>query len=294
LKQGEIMELTALYTFIDDFFKEFMALDCWDKYSRKWKGSRGPKRKLNLSETVTLNILRYSVRIIDLKSFHRLAKDRYSNDFPDIPNYENFLKATNKSAYFTLLFLKYLLNINKINSVGKNHFIDSTPITVCYNYNIYNHKVTLGLAKRGKSTKGWFYGFKLHGICNESGELEKIFFTPGNVHDSKTLEDMVSDLYGTVICDAGYLVKEEIFQKIFSKNRAIYIATRKNMKRLMTQKQGDLFKARSRIETIWGVLKERFKRVYHLARSPHGLFRHYFYSLISFLIYDKKNILLPG
>lgn len=59
------------------------------------------------------------------------------------------------------------------------------------------------------------------------------------MHDSKTLEDMVSGLTGTMTCDAGYLVKDEILEKIFTKKMKIYIATRKNMKRLMTKSRAN-------------------------------------------------------
>ena len=287
------MELTALYTFIDDFYKEISNFDIWNKLYSSWGNKRGPQKKLSLSEIVTLNILRFQLRIVDLKSFHRLIKDRYSREFPSIPNYENFLKATNKSAELSLLIIQYLLYVNKSLSKNMDHFIDSTPLSVCYNYNIYSHKVNKGLAERGKSTKGWFYGFKLHGVCNENGQLENILFTPGNVHDSKTLLNMASGLTGTLTCDAGYLVKDEILEKIFTKQMRIYIAPRKNMKRIMTHRQGELFKTRSRIETIWGVLKERFNLMYNLSRSTHGLFRHYFYSIVSFLLDDYGKRLLP-
>ncbi|WP_338114269.1 transposase [Treponema porcinum] len=50
--------------------------------------------------------------------------------------------------------------------------MDSTPITVCMNHKIYSHKVTKGIARRSKSTKGWWYGFKMSGICNEYGDFE--------------------------------------------------------------------------------------------------------------------------
>lgn len=121
------MELTALYIFIDDFYKEISTFECWDKLKAGWTGSRGPRKKLSLSEIVTLNILCFQLRITDLKSFHRLIKDRYYSEFPSVPNYENFLKATNKSAELTLLIVKYLLFINKTLSENQNHFIDSTP-----------------------------------------------------------------------------------------------------------------------------------------------------------------------
>lgn len=282
------MDLTSLYTFIDDFYKEISTFDCWGKLYSKWAGSRGPVKKLSLSEVVTLNILRFQLRISDLKSFHRLVRDRFKSEFPSVPNYENFLKATNKSAELTLLIIQYFLFINRAISENQNHFIDSTPLSVCYNYNINSHKVNKGLAERGKSTKGWFYGFKLHGVCNEMGLLEEILFTPGNVHDCKTLETLASSFSGTLTCDAGYLVSENVLEKIFTRKLKIFIATRKNMKRIMTQKQGKLFKSRSIIETVWGVLKERFNLMYNLSRSTHGLFRHYFYSIVSYL-FDSYN-----
>jgi hypothetical protein len=60
----------------------------------------------------------------------------------------------------------------------------------------------------------------------------------------------------------------------------------------MTKEQGSLFKARSCIETVWGVLKERFGIIFNLARSPHGLFKHYFYSLVAYMLYSDGNLLL--
>jgi len=70
----------------------------------------------------------------------------------------------------------------------------------------------------------------------------------------------------------------------------MYITTRENMKRIMNKEQKELFKKRSKIENIWDVLKERFDIIYSLARSIHGLFRHYFYSIITFVIKNKINI----
>ena len=288
------LDITALYTFIDDFFKEISSMDHWKSIEHYWQGARGPKKNLSLSEVVTLNILRFYLRVTDLKSFHRLVKESYKREFPSIPNYENFLKATNKSAIFCSIFLQYLASVNRLKSAGEAHFIDSTPISVCKNLNIYRHKVTKGMAERGKSTKGWFYGFKLHGVCNSTGDLENIFFTAGNVHDSQILEPMVQNLSGTITCDAGYLVKKEVLERIYQRSRRIYIATRRNMNCLMTEEQKYLFRKRSRIETVWGVLKERFNIIYHIARSPQGMFRHFFYSILSYMLYNSQKELFQS
>lgn len=281
--------LIKLYIIIDDFVKEFQRTKYWELLKHIWSGKRGPKKKLELSEVMTLNLFRYYLRIKDLKTFYAFVKNNCLEYFPCLPNYENFLKATNRSGIFIYLFLRYLLALNKAKSRQKEHFVDSTPISVCLNHNIFTHKVAKRIAARGFTTKGWFYGLKLHGVCNQKGELENIYFTPGNVYDNQVLEDLVEDIFGTIVGDAGYLLKGKDLEKIFKDNRILNIAPRKNMKRLMTERQEKLFKARSIIETTWSVLKERFLLVYHLARSIHGLFRHYFYSIASFLLSKIAN-----
>jgi hypothetical protein len=80
------------------------------------------------------------------------------------------------------------------------------------------------------------------------------------------------------------ILREEVFQERYERRRHIMSAAGKNMKRVMSGEQKQLFRGRSCIETTWGVLKERFQLVYHLARGMTGLFRRYFYSIISFLL----------
>jgi hypothetical protein len=131
------------------------------------------------------------------------------------------------------------------------------------------------------TSKGWFYGFKLHGVCDASGNLVNLRFTTGSEHDSQQTEPLTEGLSGLFVGDAGYLLKLEVFERLFEKHKRILAASRKNMKRLMTEEQSLLFRKRNIIETVWDVLKERYGLVYHLARNMTGLFRHYCYSLLS-------------
>jgi len=73
-------------------------------------------------------------------------------------------------------------------------FIDSTSVKVCYNARIHSYKVFKGLAKRGKTSVGWFFGFKLRLIINDCDDLLGVCFTPGNVDDRR----MVTDCKGTL------------------------------------------------------------------------------------------------
>ncbi|MDC7219228.1 MAG: IS982 family transposase [Spirochaetales bacterium] len=288
------MNIVGLYTIIDDFFKSIQHEEVWKLVSKSFNGKRGPKPKLSLPEVVTLNIIRFYTRSIDLKSFHKLVLDRYQDEFPNMPNYENFLKATNKSFTAMILFLQFLLFLGRQKCRTGIHFIDSTSLQICKNYNIYRNKVGEGLASRGRSTKGWFFGFKLHGVCNDEGFLEDIMFSPGSPNDKNFLEPMSRKIHGTLVGDAGYLVKEEVFKRVLDSVGRLFIATRKNMKRVMTKEQSILFKKRSKIETIWGILKERFLLETNLPRSITGFFRHYIYSISAWCFKSlfKEKLLL--
>ena len=153
--------------------------------------------------------------------------------------------------------------------------MDSTPITVCMNHKIYSHKVTKGIAKRSKSTKGWWYGFKMSGICNEHGDFENIIFSYANIADCKIAEKLAEVVKGTIFADAGYLQKKDVLKRMEEKGIKFEAAPRKNMNRLMSRFECYHIKHRSIIESDWGTLKNNFQLEYHKARSIIGMFRTY-------------------
>lgn len=167
---------------------------------KDWNGKRGPKRHLSLD----LNLLRFFLHIKDLKAFHKTIK--ITDMIPELPNYENFLKATNKALPIIALFMQILLSQKRMKNESDTHFIDSTPVSTCMNRRIYSHKVTSGFASRGKSTKGWFFGFKLHGVCSEKGAPESVIFTSGNINDSKMIETVSECMKGFFIRAEGLLI----------------------------------------------------------------------------------------
>jgi hypothetical protein len=288
--------LTTLYCIIDDYINTLLSTTDGQKMLGAWKAKRGPQKQLSLSEVLTLNILRFHFHIFDLKAFVRLAECAYKIYFPRLPNYENFLKATNKSFPFTVLLLQYLLLLNRRMNKDGLFFLDSTALSVCNNWNISTHRVTKGFSSRGKTSKGWFYGFKLHGACDAWGNFLNLRFTTGSEHDNQQAESLTEGLTGLFVGDAGYLLKQEVFQRLFEKHIHILAASRKNMKRLMTKEQAILLRKRSIIETVWDVLKERYGLEFHLARNIIGLLRHYCYCLVSCMlqpILNSGSLLLP-
>ena len=88
--------------------------------------------------------------------------------------------------------------------------MDSTLIKVCHIKREKQNKVFKGLAQKGKSTIGWFYGFKLHLVINDKGELIVFKLTAGNVDGRTPVPNLVKDLIGKIVGDKGY-----ISQKLF-------------------------------------------------------------------------------
>ncbi|KJV91148.1 transposase DDE domain protein [Rickettsia bellii str. RML Mogi] len=108
-------------------------------------------------------------------------------------------------------------------------FVDSSSIEVCKKYRISMNKVFAGIAARGKTTKGWFYGLKLHLIINRAGGIVKASFSPGNKDDRKQLELMIKNLFGKIFGDRGY-ISQKLFQQILEQGVFMVTRVKKNMK----------------------------------------------------------------
>ena len=205
-----------IYNLTSMFFKSLKGNLMYEFLISKFNGKRGPKRQLSLEQIVALNIYRFHFKTGDLKNYHKMIKELMSDKVPNLSNYENFMKATNKSTVFILAFMNFLMEMNR-KKESEIHYMDSTPITVCMNHKIYSHKVTKGIAKRSKSTKGWWYGFKMSGICNEQGDFENIIFSYANIADCKMAEKLAEVVKGTIFADAGYLQKKDVLKRMEEK-----------------------------------------------------------------------------
>ena len=78
---------------------------------------------------------------------------------------------------------------------------------------------------------GWFFGFKLHLICNERGELLNFMITPGDVDDRKPLEykAFVKFIYGKIVGDKGYIGRN-LFERLFVDGIQLMTKLKRNMK----------------------------------------------------------------
>ena len=118
------------------------------------------------------------------------------------------------------------------------------------------HRVFQEIAARGKTSVDWFFGFKLHLVVNEKGELLNLQITPGNTDDRKPVPDLVSSLFGKIFSDRGY-VSQALATKLLQDFKIQFFAKpRRNMKnRLMLLSDKLLARKRSIIETSSGELR---------------------------------------
>lgn len=123
--------------------------------------------------------------------------------FPEVVSYNCFVELEREIAIPLILFIKKVL-LGKCTGIS---FVDSTPLRVCKNQRIHIHKTFTGIAQRGKCSMGWFFGFKLHLICNEKGEWLNFMITPCDVYGRKPLEykAFVEFIYGKFVGDKGTL-----------------------------------------------------------------------------------------
>jgi IS5 family transposase len=75
-------------------------------------------------------------------------------------------------------------------------FVDSTSLDVCDPKRVHHHKTFEEQAQWGKSSTGWFFGFKLHLIVNDRGELLSVALTAANVDDRRPVSQMTEKLWG--------------------------------------------------------------------------------------------------
>ena len=131
--------LTSLYCIVDDFIHRFLETPAGKKNLALYYGRRGPKRRMSITDVVTLNIVRIFDRTADLKTFHKNAQAHYISYFPNLTNYENFLKATNKSVGFIMAFVQYQLYLNRLHcsiSAFLLHLVDDVKQWFLPNFQI--------------------------------------------------------------------------------------------------------------------------------------------------------------
>ncbi len=124
------------------------------------------------------------------------------------------------------------------------------------------HILTLvfkGLVKWGKNSVGWHFGFKLHLIINDCGELLAFQLTPANVDDRKPVPDMTKDLIGKLFGNRGY-ISQKLFEELYERGLQLVTKSKNKMKnRLVKLIDKILLRKRAVIESVNDILKTSVK-----------------------------------
>ena len=247
--------LVEIFYIVDEFCKEIeRTMEGHRLVKDTSKKTRNRAFTMSDSEVITIMIMFHQSRYRDIKSFYiNYIQQHCKRDFPHTVSYNRFVELQQKALIPMAVFLQ-LCCLGKCTGIS---FIDSTPIRVCHIKREKSHKVFKGLAAKGKSTIGWFFGFKLHLVINDKGEIIKFVITQANVDDREPLNDsrFHEKLFGKLFADKGY-ISQDLFEKLFVDNIHLITIIRKNMKNsLMHLHDKIILRKRAIIETVNDLLK---------------------------------------
>jgi hypothetical protein len=277
------MDFTRLFVDVDDWWKALEKI-----YSKHLieDGTRKRNRQSNLStsEIMTILIAFQTSGYRTFKDFYHYLLDNHRHDFPDMVSYDRFVYLIPRAVIPMLAYL-HVCGMDQPTGIS---FIDSTSLKVCHNKRISRHRVFDGIAKIGKTTMGWFFGFKLHLIINERGGLLGCRLTAGNVDDRSVVETMTEGLSGKLFGDKGY-ISRSLFEKLLAKGIKLITNIRANMKcQLMQWQEKILLRKRSLIETVNDTLKNVCQIEHSRHRSPVNFLAHLAAGLIAYTRLPKK------
>lgn len=287
--------LVELFIDVDDFCQVFLPRLESHMLSNGMR-KRRRARSLSISEVMTILIYFHQSHYRDFKAYYcKHVMVHMHSEFPGLVSYQRFVEYIPSTLIPLCVYLKTCC----MGDCTGISFIDSTPLVVSHNRRIAQHKVFDGLATRGKSSMGWFFGFKLHLIVNDRGELLSLMVTPGNVDDRKPVPDLVEALFGKLFADKGY-ISQPLFDLLLETfNVQLITKLRSNMKnRLMPLADRVLLRKRSIIETIIDQLKNISQIEHSRHRSPTNFLVNILCGLIAYCHKPKKPSLglhtLPG
>jgi Transposase DDE domain len=277
------MDILPVFCDIDDFCLLF---------EPAWQGhllADGAKHRhkpsaLSLSEVMTLLVWFHASGYRDFKTFYlQYVQKHLAGAFPRLVSYNRFVELQREALIPLWCYLQ-----TRFGQCTGIAFVDATTLAVCHNLRIPQHKVFWGSARRGQSSMGWFYGFKLHLCINDCGELLGCYLTPGNVDDRRPVPHMVKDLWGRLFGDKGY-ISQALTTLLQAQELQLVTKLKKNMKnRFLSLSDKLLLRKRSLIETVNDQLKNISQVEHTRHRSLWNFLGNVAAGLIAYTWREKK------
>jgi len=203
-----MLSLEALFCHVDDFCQRFDP-----QWKQKLLGDGVQQRQrsgsLCLSEIMTILIAFHQLVYRNFKGFYtqRVCCD-WRDAFPGLVSYNRFVEWMPSTLIPLCAYLRHCFG-----TCTGISFIHLTSLKVCHNRRINDHKVFQPLAARGKTSVDSFFGFKLHLVVKEQGELLNVILTPGNTDDRRPVPKLLQHLFGKVFGDRRY-VSQKLAQQL--------------------------------------------------------------------------------
>jgi hypothetical protein len=282
------MSILDMFCSVDDF---------WQWFAPQWEpellasGQRQRRRRataLHPSELMTIVIAFHSSQYRTFKAYYTGHVQRHwRREFPHLVSYQRFVALLPTILVPLTAYLQ-----TQLRTCTGLSFVDSTSLAVCHNARIAQHRVFAGRATRGKTSVGWFFGFKLHLVVNDRGELLAFCLTPGNVDDRRPVPQLLRCIprrFGKLFADRGYISQPLTEQLLVEHGLQLITKLRKNMhNRLLDVSDKLLLRKRAIIETIYDQLKNICQIEHSRHRSPVNFLVNLVAGLIAYCHQPKK------
>jgi len=276
-------DIVRLFCEVDDFIKQHQAE--WKQILLECSSQKERETRLSLSEMTTIVIMFHQVNFRTFKHFYLHLLKFYNKEFPDLVSYSRFVRLIPRC----LLPLCAYAHSLKGKASGIS-FVDSTTIQVCKPKRMNRNKVFQGIAKKGKSTIGWFFGFKLHLIINDIGEVLAFTITPGNIDDRKPVPHLAKELWGKLFGDKGY-ISQALSDYLLKQNITLFTGIKKGMKNKLIHLQDKiLLRKRCIIETV----NDQLKNISQIEHSRHRSVTNFMINMLSGIIAYMKQPKKPS
>jgi hypothetical protein len=282
------MSILDVFCSVDDFWQWFAPQ--WDAELLAF-GQRQRRRRataLHPSEVMTIVIAFHSSQYRTFKAYDTEQVLRHWRaEFPHLVSYQHFVALLPTILVPLTAYLQ-----TQLGTCTGLSFLDSTSLAVCHNARIAQHRVFAGRATRGKTSVGWFFGFKVHLVVNDRGELRAFCLTPGNVDDRRPVPQLLRRIqrrFGKLFADRGYISQPLAEQVLVEHGIQLITKLRKNMhNRLLDVSDKLLLRKRAIIETIYDQLKNICQIEHSRHRSPMNFLVNLVAGLIAYCHQPKK------
>ena len=278
------IQMIELFCLVDDFTKRFRLLCSQKSIAYKKKKIRHRVSRTSLSEVMTILIVFHRSNYRTFKHFYlHEIKTKWAYLFPNLVKYARFTQLVAEAFFPLFCFVK-----EQQGEWTDLQFIDSTVLTCSHVKRASSHKTFRRLARWGKTTVGYFFGFKLHLVINRHAEIVAFRLTAGNVDDRKPVPKMVQAIKSKLYADRGYISKK-LRKELLEKGVFLVTKLKKKMKNeLMGLYDKLMLRKRALIESVYNLLKSSCQIEHHRHRSRWNFLSNLLSALAAYCLNPNK------